>query len=127
MRYKLVDVLACPECKNFPLELHVIEASKNHNEVSNIKNELQSNTKPECELFCSYLNKYTKSLTSAPCAECNMIDIKKGYLVCDKCNRWYPILDGIPELLPDYLRDDRREHEISISLGIKARGTFIER
>ncbi len=120
MKYKLVDILACPECKNYPLELHVEEAS-------NIKNKMQSNTKPECELFCSYLNKDVKSLNGAPCAECNSIDIKKGYFVCNKCNRWYPILDGIPELLPDYMRDAKRELEISISLGIKVKGTFIER
>ncbi len=120
MKYKLVDILACPECKNYPLELHVKEISK-------IANKSESGTKPECELFCSYLNKEIKSLTNAPCAECNTIEIKGGYFICNKCNRWYPIVDGIPELLPDYMRETNREIAISISLGIKVKGTFIER
>jgi len=30
-------------------------------------------------------------------------------LICDKCGRWYPIEDEIPEMLPDDLRERERE------------------
>ena len=36
-------------------------------------------------------------------------EIVEGMLVCPKCSRWYPIKDEIPELLPDELRNKRRE------------------
>ncbi|MDG6927155.1 MAG: Trm112 family protein [Nitrososphaerota archaeon] len=120
MKYKLVDILACPECKNYPLELHV-------KEVTGPSNKGGSSAKPECELFCSYLNKEVKSLSNAPCDECNSVKIKEGYFVCSKCNRWYPIVDDIPELLPDYMRETKRESVIASSLGIRVKGPFIER
>jgi len=33
-------------------------------------------------------------------------EIVEGILTCPKCNRWYPIHNEIPELLPDELRED---------------------
>ncbi|MEM0096907.1 MAG: Trm112 family protein [Conexivisphaerales archaeon] len=120
MKYKLVDVLACPECKNYPLELHV-------KEVLEASNNIESSTKPECELFCSYLNKEIKSLSNAPCDKCNSTKIVSGYFICNKCNRWYPIVDDIPELLPDYMRETKREAALAIAIGIKVKGPFIER
>jgi len=35
------------------------------------------------------------------------VEIKTGVLFCDKCNRWYPIIDEIPILLPDELRQKK--------------------
>ena len=55
-----MDILACPICKNFPLDLHVFEEKE---------------------------------------------EIVEGLLVCRSCNRWYPIIDEIPHLLPDQLRE----------------------
>jgi len=37
------------------------------------------------------------------------VEIKQGILVCGGCGRWFPVLDFIPELLPDNLRDWDRE------------------
>jgi uncharacterized protein len=36
-------------------------------------------------------------------------EIVEGLLVCSKCGRWYPIMDEIPQLLPDDLREQREE------------------
>lgn len=44
----------------------------------------------------------------------NLIEVKEGLLVCEECRRWYPIgrsVEGIPELLPDDLRDKDEELE----------------
>ena len=35
--------------------------------------------------------------------------VKTGIMICPKCNRWYPIRDGIPEFLPDQFRDAKRD------------------
>lgn len=37
--------------------------------------------------------------------------IVEGALYCTKCSRFYPIMDEIPIMLPDYLRDKKEEIE----------------
>ena len=32
-------------------------------------------------------------------------EIIEGLLLCTECNRWYPISDEIPQMLPDDLRE----------------------
>ncbi|MFQ6076000.1 MAG: Trm112 family protein [Candidatus Bathyarchaeia archaeon] len=32
-------------------------------------------------------------------------EIVEGLLVCPSCSRWYPIIDEIPHMLPDELRE----------------------
>ena len=57
-----MDILACPICKYYPLDLHIF-----------IENE----------------------------------EIVEGLITCSKCKRWYPIIDEIPFMLPDELRDGK--------------------
>ena len=118
MRYRLMDILACPECKNFPLKLVVVKEKRV---------ELKSFEKPKCELYCGLYGKYVKDIKEAPCADCLNINIEEGYLVCEKCGRWFPILDSVPELLPDDLRNLDEENKKAERLGIKAQGLFILR
>jgi uncharacterized protein YbaR (Trm112 family) len=42
------------------------------------------------------------------CAKCGGASekIKGEVLICTECNRWYPIIDDIPHMLPDELRED---------------------
>ena len=40
------------------------------------------------------------------------VESRHGLLVCGSCGRWYPIDGGIPELLPDHLRDATRERAL---------------
>jgi uncharacterized protein YbaR (Trm112 family)/SAM-dependent methyltransferase len=40
------------------------------------------------------------------------VDVQSGLLICGECGRWFPIDGGIPELLPDHLRDGTREAAI---------------
>ena len=37
--------------------------------------------------------------------------ISEGVLFCSKCSRFYPIIEEIPILLPDELRDKKQEIE----------------
>ena len=32
-------------------------------------------------------------------------EVVEGLLICKSCSRWYPIIDEIPHMLPDELRD----------------------
>ena len=38
-------------------------------------------------------------------------EIEEGVIFCEKCNRWYPIIETIPQMLPDDLRE--KENEIN--------------
>jgi len=36
-------------------------------------------------------------------------EIKSGLLFCEECKRWYPIIETIPQMLPDEYRDEKAE------------------
>ena len=40
------------------------------------------------------------------------IEIESGLIFCEKCKRWYPIVETIPQMLPDEYRDENKEIEI---------------
>jgi len=62
LKRRLMDILACPICKHYPLELHVFDEKE---------------------------------------------EIVEGLITCSSCKRWYPIIDEIPYMLPDELRDGK--------------------
>ena len=43
------------------------------------------------------------------------IEINTGLLFCNKCNRWYPIINSIPRMLPDEYREKEKDIEFLIS------------
>ena len=67
MNKKMMEILACPMDKHFPLE--IIEISS--------KDEI----------------------------------ISEGVIFCSECSRFYPIVDEIPIMLPDELRDKNQDME----------------
>ena len=69
----MLDILACPIDKHYPLELEEFKTI----EDSNIKEIL----------------------------------IQEGILSCPSCNRFFPIIEEIPILLPDELRDKQKDIE----------------
>lgn len=77
LKYELLDILACPIDKSYPLKLFVL--SEERREVK------------------------TKD------GVVSWVEVVDGVLACPSCGRWYPIIDEIPELLPDELRDRDRE------------------
>src|SRR5260370_16531162 len=66
LKRRLMEILACPIDKHYPLELHVFEEKE---------------------------------------------EIAEGLLVCPQCDRWYPISDEIPQMLPDDLREAKEDLE----------------
>ncbi len=67
MNKKMMEILACPIDKHFPLDIFEIS---------------------------------TKNET-----------ISEGAIFCSECSRFYPIIDEIPIMLPDELRDKEQDME----------------
>lgn len=78
MKKSMLDILACPIDKHYPLELYEI----------NIKNDNDNNDIDHND---------------------NNIIITEGVLFCTKCSRFYPIIDEIPVMLPDELREKQTD------------------
>ena len=98
MRYVLLNLLACPMCRSFPLRLYVFE------EI--VIDKRFSVRTPFCDLYCARRGAYVKDLQvgELDCSECVRHDITWGILHCTNCGRWYPVIDGIPFMYPDELR-----------------------
>jgi uncharacterized protein YbaR (Trm112 family) len=43
------------------------------------------------------------------------VEIKSGLLFCEKCHRWYPIINTIPQMLPDEYRDKEKETQFLLT------------
>lgn len=62
MKPSLLEILACPMCKSYPLDLQIFLERE---------------------------------------------EVVEGIILCQSCNRWYPIIEEIPYMLPDELRDGK--------------------
>ena len=71
MRRSMLDILACPIDKYYPLELIEIDTVEDKIINENV--------------------------------------IKEGVLFCSQCSRFYPIIEEIPVMLPDELRDKEED------------------
>jgi len=99
-----MDILACPYDKRFPLKLYIFKVNKYE------EREVKYKKKPVCEIYCSFKDANIKELKEIPsCEECIKYEVDAGILYCDKCGRWYPIIDEIPILLPDELRNKKED------------------
>ncbi|MGQ9597308.1 MAG: Trm112 family protein [Thermoproteota archaeon] len=98
MKYRLMDLLACPIDKKFPLKLIVFQEEGRDIEFSH--------EGVVCELYCGLKGTYVKDagLSAEDCKLCMRKEILNGLLTCSECSRWYPIVEEIPQLLPDDLR-----------------------
>lgn len=101
MKYRLMDILACPMCRNFPLRLIVFSRDSRYSVKETMR----------CELYCSYHDGLIEQLKETNCKECYSFEITDGLLICQRCGRWYAIIDEIPIMLPDNFRDRKRERE----------------
>jgi uncharacterized protein YbaR (Trm112 family) len=102
MKYRLMDLLACPICKKFPVVLYEFYIERHPGERGR-------KAYPLCEVYCGYKKIYVRDLKSPPCEECTELEIESGILYCEKCGRWYPIEEEIPHMLPDDLRDVKED------------------
>ncbi|MEM1538645.1 MAG: Trm112 family protein [Candidatus Nezhaarchaeales archaeon] len=102
MKYRLLDLLACPICKTFPLEFLVFQEN-----VYPPSTRVRVKT---CEEYCGLLKRWVKD-GRGDCNVCFTKEVAEGILICTKCGRWYPIMEEIPRMLPDELREAKEDLE----------------
>lgn len=107
MDRKLLDILVCLFHKETRLELiEFYDISNNRSEFElSLKTLKKNNLNNENnEVNNSYIideglkNRQNKNS-----------EVKEGLLICKECTRFYPIVDEIPIILPDDLRDKKKD------------------
>jgi len=97
LKFRLMDLLACPMCKKFPLKLIIFKMEDR---------EKPKSLPSKCPLFCVFKGGWVKDINPSDeeCLECFSKEVVEGLIICEDCYRWYPIIDEIPHMLPDDLR-----------------------
>ncbi|HEX7142249.1 MAG TPA: Trm112 family protein [Nitrososphaeraceae archaeon] len=108
MKKHMLDILACPIDKNYPLEL--IELNVKDLEKEFLKeNNYPINNEEEQNNFIKKNNRYKVNQENEIKDNEKVIVIIDGILYCKKCSRFYPIIDEIPIMLPDELREKEND------------------
>jgi uncharacterized protein YbaR (Trm112 family) len=93
----MLNILACPIDKHYPLELlEFTNYGDGNGNVDDILSSTSSTSRP------TNTNEYNMK---------DEIIIDMGLLYCVKCTRFYPIIEQIPVMLPDELRDKQKDLE----------------
>ena len=111
MKRRLIDLLACPNDRHFPLELK-------------IQSTIETHPGPDrCELYCAAIQKYVEQspIDSKDCVSCSRLDVVKGELSCGQCGRSFKIINGIPSMLCDTSHSETPEDRSHKNNEIKAR------
>ena len=109
MKKHMLDILACPIDKNYPLELielHVKELGKDKiKENYHPLNSDENNNIVKKNKNSGGVNKVNEIKHNDE----KVIVVIDGILYCKKCSRFYPIIDEIPIMLPDELREKEKD------------------
>ena len=109
MKKHMLDILACPIDKNYPLEL--IELNVKELEKNKIKENYHPLNSDENNNILKK-NKNSGGGNKVNAIKQNdekVIVVIDGILYCKKCSRFYPIIDEIPIMLPDELREKEKD------------------
>ena len=106
MKFRLMDLLACPMCKKFPLKLLVFKVEDR---------EKPKSLPSKCPLYCAFKGGWVKDVNPSDeeCLECFSKEIVEGLIICEECFRWYPVIDEIPHMLPDDQRLMEPDEELN--------------
>lgn len=117
MFYRLLDLIVCPICQsqliNLVFEEEMFSTYMRLENASRVNNEgvvvgpfpdITGNTE---------IVEILKPFESSPAIDDRgkRFQIVTAIMICPQCERWYPVRESIPELLPDYLRD----HEFDLN------------
>lgn len=118
MKKRLLDLLQCPYDGTSPLDLCIGKAEE-------AKNSLAID-RVFCEHYCA--NKDGSVQNCMPvvwdCQECLRSEIIEALLICPSCHRWFPVIEGIPSVMPDELRSDREEEFLKTFPSIRQSGSL---
>jgi uncharacterized protein YbaR (Trm112 family)/SAM-dependent methyltransferase len=115
MRYSLLSFVACPMCASDLICIVHEESTETTPEglfpggdrVSSGPGVGPAPPWRKDSAAGALLRRYATS--AAPESRGLQFGVQTGLLACGECGRWFPIESGIPELLPDHLRDADRE------------------
>jgi uncharacterized protein YbaR (Trm112 family) len=113
MNKKLLEILVCPFDKVSSLELIEFKpvSDPQQQEITTDKNETKKveSTLPESKIVDTE-DSNSKENNAGTTAEPGGI-VEEGLLLCRACFRFYPIIEEIPIILPDDLRDKKKDLE----------------
>jgi len=133
LKLRLLDILACPIDKTWPLKIHIFE----EREFSDPKiPQADEITKVVCKYYCGrndlvLSNEISDTVdgsakTLAPtaeaskvsydkdCKECFSKEIISGIIKCSACETYYPIIEEIPMMLKVELRNEDIERKFTL-------------
>ncbi|MGA7370666.1 MAG: Trm112 family protein [Nitrososphaeraceae archaeon] len=93
MKKSLLEILACPIDKHSPLELYEINVHLTNETTLDKRSENRETLEEQTDNDTTYHN----------------VIIKEGVLFCSRCSRFFPIIDEIPIMLPDELREREKD------------------
>ncbi len=121
MQIRLLDILADPDTKTWPLQLVIFEKTATEREIRAPPYE---ETGLYCRFYCALHDVFfvkeeagkeiripkkdwTKQIDIKECKTCIKEEIVEGVLISQRKGRkqWFPIVDEIPIMFPDELRD----------------------
>ena len=117
MRYRLIELLACPKCGP---ESPILKCKATQSEKEGVKTDF---TKRVCSQWCSFRKQKAseikplgkkasaKAREGFPCNRCFSEEITTGTLHCKSCGEVYPITRGIPRMLTKELRKEDAQWE----------------
>lgn len=115
---QMLNILVCPHDKESELELFEFSTrniKKNiENKTESDKDIIRGNTikNPEQNSINTGAKKENIDKMSADGDLDDNVVIEEGILFCNSCSRFYPIVEEIPIILPDNLRDKAKDLEI---------------
>lgn len=92
MKYRLLDMICCPHCRG------ALQITVWHSEQTGCP--LPVPAKPCCAGHCHLRERPPATVDPADCVACYQSEIIEGKLICTGCGNCYPIIEGIPRLLP---------------------------
>jgi uncharacterized protein YbaR (Trm112 family) len=107
MKRHMLDILACPMDKNYPLDL--MELQVKEFEDDNLRESKFPNDDKNTKKNNLTLNQDNDIRGDVNKDKEKVIIIIEGILYCKKCLRFYPIIDEIPIMLPDELREKEKD------------------
>jgi len=92
MRYRLLDWLACPEDRHFPLLISDVEEDRPA--ISKAARAVP------CESYCGRWQTSAGVVAANDCAFCDHVQVTRAKIECPGCGARFAVADGIPAMLP---------------------------
>lgn len=98
MKHRLLDILCCPNC-GASFELNVFKSERR--DVS-----IPVKSTARCKTKCALSEVVSSQIDPQDCVECYRTEVNEGRLKCEGCGNTYPIIGGVPRILPPSLLDE---------------------